>query len=72
MSSLLLLFIVLSNVIALVLLLLKASIEKDYHYFLLMDLLKELQLLLSKSWKSNNFMGSNREKSNIAIAILEK
>ena len=32
----------------------------------------ELQLLLSQSWKSDNFMGSNRVKSNIAIAILGK
>ena len=29
------------------------------------------KLLLSQSWKSDNFMGSNREKSNIAIVILE-
>ena len=28
--------------------------------------------LLSQSWKSDNKMGSNREKSNIAIAILDK
>ena len=28
--------------------------------------------LLSQSWKSDNEMGSNREKSNIAVAIMEK
>ena len=28
------------------------------------------QLLLSKSWKSDNHMEINREKSNIAITIL--
>ena len=28
--------------------------------------------LLSQSWKSDNFIGSKREKSNIAIAILDK
>ena len=28
--------------------------------------------MLSQSWKSNNFIGSNKEKSNIAIALLEK
>ena len=28
--------------------------------------------LLLQSWKSDNPKGSNREKSNIAIAILEK
>ena len=28
--------------------------------------------MLSQSWKSDNQMGSNREKSNIANAILEK
>ena len=33
---------------------------------------QERQLLLSQSWKSDNQMGSNREKSNIAISILEK
>jgi hypothetical protein len=32
----------------------------------------ERQLLLSQNWKNYNEMGSNREKSNIAIAILEK
>ena len=26
----------------------------------------------AKSWKSDNFMGCNADKSNIAIAILEK
>ena len=30
------------------------------------------QLLLLQSWKSNNFIRSIREKSNIAITILEK
>ena len=29
----------------------------------------ERQLLLSQIWESDNKMGSNREKSNIAIAI---
>ena len=33
---------------------------------------KELQLLLSQSWERDNCMGSNREKSNITIAIMEK
>ena len=28
--------------------------------------------MLSQSWKSDNQIGSNRTKSNIAIAILEK
>ena len=28
--------------------------------------------LLSQSWKSDNLMGSNKEKYNIAIAILDK
>ena len=28
--------------------------------------------LLSQSWKSDNFIESKREKSNIAIAILDK
>ena len=28
------------------------------------------QLLLSQSWKSDNFMDSNSEKANIAFAIL--
>ena len=28
--------------------------------------------MLSQSWKSDNYRGSNREKSNIAIAILDK
>ena len=32
----------------------------------------ERKLLLLQSWKSDNKMGSNREMSNIAIAILEK
>ena len=32
----------------------------------------ERQLLLSHSCKNDNYMGSKREKSNIAIAILEK
>ena len=31
----------------------------------------ERQLLLSQSWKSNNFMGSNREK-NIYLRVLDK
>ena len=30
------------------------------------------QLSLLQSWKKDNFMGSNREKSNIAITALEK
>jgi len=30
------------------------------------------QHLLLQSWKSNNYMGSNRENSNIAFLILEK
>ena len=30
------------------------------------------QHLLSQSWKSDNYIGSNREISNIAIVILEK
>ena len=33
---------------------------------------KEQQLLLCKSWKSINYMGNNREKFNIVIAILKK
>ena len=33
---------------------------------------KHLQLLVLQSWKSDNFMGSNKEKSNIAISIMEK
>ena len=32
----------------------------------------EQQLLLLQSWTSNNLMGSNIEKSNIAIAIFKK
>ena len=28
--------------------------------------------LLSKSWETNNFMGSNREKKPIALVILQK
>ena len=32
----------------------------------------ERQFLLWQSWKSDNYMESNREKSNIAIAILAK
>ena len=31
----------------------------------------ERQLLLSQSWNGNNYMGSNREMSNNAIAILK-
>ena len=32
----------------------------------------ERQLLLSQSVKNNNYMGSDREKSNIVIAIIWK
>ena len=32
----------------------------------------ERQLLLLQSWKSDKFMGINREKTNIDIEILEK
>ena len=31
---------------------------------------KESQYLLSQSWKSNTFIGNNREKSNIALGII--
>ena len=31
----------------------------------------ERQLLISQSWKSDNTLGSNSEKSNIDITILE-
>ena len=34
--------------------------------------MEDWQLLLSQSWKSNNYIGSNsKKKSNIAIAILD-
>jgi len=49
--------------------------EQSYYLYSSLSLLrasKSDNYCCRNSWKSDNYMGSKREKSNIAIAILDK